>query len=257
MYINEQKHVLTEIEFYFTNEAHPDPYTHCNPEQESFGNWYFHVNRSKSGALHYREEQFAGVDISIGNGLGVGGILIRSIRDIASNNLYCGPGQVMERIVNLSGFHCVADMVRENFSGGRTDELSVTRETSYMYLFLSDGKRKSSRVCKSPRVGLFLTKPLNKVPLDLQIFYMLKPYRYIRDVRALWKGKQYIVYYLHLQKTLPRDIESITGLNATKVQNMIQWYEAGKSLSVDGFIGRRLAEEEELMNCFGVCDSGK
>lgn len=215
------------------------------------------MDRSRSGAFHYREEQFAGVDISIGNGTGVGGILIRSIRDCASNNIFCGPGQVMERIVTLSGFQKVTDMVRSKFSGERPDELSVFRPSSYMYLFLSDEKRKPSRICKSPRVGLFLTKPLNKIPLDTQIYYMLMPYRYSRDVRALWKGKHYIVYQLHLQRVTPATICSFTGLSENKVRTWIRAFEAGKALPLDGFVGRRLPDEEELMKCFGVCNSEK
>lgn len=36
--------LIKEIEFYFTCEKHPDPFTHCQPLQEQLLIWYFHRN---------------------------------------------------------------------------------------------------------------------------------------------------------------------------------------------------------------------
>jgi hypothetical protein len=40
--VNGIKHKLREIEFYYTCETHPDPFTHCQPLQEQTAIWYFH-----------------------------------------------------------------------------------------------------------------------------------------------------------------------------------------------------------------------
>ena len=42
LYINGVAHILREVEFYLTNEAHPDPYTHCDVLQQQNSIWYFH-----------------------------------------------------------------------------------------------------------------------------------------------------------------------------------------------------------------------
>lgn len=109
-------HAILEVEFYFNNDNHRDPYTHCNPGQNRKGYWYFHVNKTKSGEFVYREKRFAGLDISIGDQKGgSGGILIRSIYCHENDTVYCGPGQVMEYIVTKSGCETVSEMVTKNF----------------------------------------------------------------------------------------------------------------------------------------------
>jgi hypothetical protein len=256
LYIAEQKHQLLEIEFYFTNDLHPDPYTHCNPEQITSGNWYFHVNKRKNGQIVYREKQFAGVDVSIGDGDGgSGGILIRSMKDCKTNTVYCGPGQVMERIVLLSGEQTVAGMVQTHFSGSAPDELSVQRMNSFMYMFISDEKRKATRCYQSPRVGLFLTKA--NVPLESQIHYMIKNYRFLRDIKDLWKGKHYVAYNLYLNRTSVNDIAALIGESKERVHSWINSYNMGNDLDITAFTERRLNVEEDMMKCFGVCNSGK
>jgi hypothetical protein len=34
---------FTELEFYYTNETHFDPFTHKSDLQKTSGNWYFHT----------------------------------------------------------------------------------------------------------------------------------------------------------------------------------------------------------------------
>ena len=48
-----ERHVIREIEFYFTCDTHPDPFTHCQPLQEQNLIWYFHRTGStyKSGLV--------------------------------------------------------------------------------------------------------------------------------------------------------------------------------------------------------------
>ena len=63
--VDDKKYNLIEIEFYFYDkENHPDPYIYCNEKQKECGKFYFHGS---------------GMDITFGNGICYGGILIRSI----------------------------------------------------------------------------------------------------------------------------------------------------------------------------------
>ena len=63
--VDDKKYNLIEIEFYFYDkENHPDPYIYCNEKQKECGEFYFHGS---------------GMDITFGNGICYGGILIRSI----------------------------------------------------------------------------------------------------------------------------------------------------------------------------------
>ena len=254
LFINEEKHYLLEIEFYFTNDVHPDPYTHCNPAQKSAGKWYFHVDKNKNGEYVYREEQFAGVDISIGDEAGgSGGILIRSVKHVKTNKIYCGPGQVMEHIVNLAGCNTVAEMVRTHFSELSPDVLNVDRMSSYMYLFFSDEKRKKPKIYDTPRIGLFLTK--RTIDLSVQVHYMLQHYRFVTDVNLLWKNKHYLVYRLHMTGVPVNNIRQILSMDGKKVQELVNSYEEGRlERSLEGHT-RRLAVETELLKCFGICNS--
>ena len=63
--VDDKKYNLIEIEFYFYDkENHPDPYIYCNEKQKECGEFYFHGS---------------GMDITFGNRICYGGILIRSI----------------------------------------------------------------------------------------------------------------------------------------------------------------------------------
>jgi len=57
-------YLLSEIEFYYYSEIHPDPYVHRHPNQLTTGLWYFHN---------------VGQDLTFGSNGSYGGILIRGI----------------------------------------------------------------------------------------------------------------------------------------------------------------------------------
>lgn len=83
---------ITEIEFYFqSSDHHNDNYTHGHKFQKLNGHWYFH---------------WSGIDITIGDGINKGGILIRGLKkkDINGGWEYIsGPLNVMREL--LSGQH--------------------------------------------------------------------------------------------------------------------------------------------------------
>jgi len=52
---------LVEIEFYLKGGKHNDIFTHCNKDQLSCGEWYFH--KQKEG---YKGGSYKGLDITFG-----------------------------------------------------------------------------------------------------------------------------------------------------------------------------------------------
>ncbi len=83
--INNKRYQLTELEFYFFCEQHPDGYTYNH--NENAGKLRFH---------------YSGVDITLRSKKdnGYGGILIREIRDIENSLSITGPLKVVLEISN-------------------------------------------------------------------------------------------------------------------------------------------------------------
>jgi hypothetical protein len=55
-------HRFVEIEFYYTDAIHADPFTHKDPLQKTNGQWYFH----KIGA-QYKGGTYKGLDVTCGS----------------------------------------------------------------------------------------------------------------------------------------------------------------------------------------------
>lgn len=94
---------LREIEFYFYDkEKHPDPYTHKNPRQELFGDWYFHRFRTIE---NFEKSNRNGVDITFGNKdtKRFGGILIRKIKNAETGNFIVGINRVARELIKNVG----------------------------------------------------------------------------------------------------------------------------------------------------------
>lgn len=47
MVINNKKHRLAEIEFYFNSQHFQDPYPHGDVVQQTCGSWYFHKTNGR------------------------------------------------------------------------------------------------------------------------------------------------------------------------------------------------------------------
>lgn len=89
--VEHAKYRITEIEFYYKNEFHNDPYVHGNQLQKEKGKWYFHGS---------------GIDLTFGNEKTYGGILIRAIFDINNKKYYYGPlNCILELFSNLSSIY--------------------------------------------------------------------------------------------------------------------------------------------------------
>ena len=60
---NASTYRIMEIEFYVHGSNHLDTYTHGNPDQLTYGKWYFH----KFATGSYKGGTFKGLDITLGS----------------------------------------------------------------------------------------------------------------------------------------------------------------------------------------------
>lgn len=136
--LSNKRFKIVELEFYVKNSRNPadaDLYTHGNEKQLKFGEWYDHP---------------AGLDFTIGNNSDIyGGILIRSILDIETNEFINGP-------LNVKA-HFVKNGYKKNDS----------------CLKLIKQQQKEVAIYKAKRFGL----PMK----EAQIEFYNKKYRYITD----------------------------------------------------------------------------
>ena len=83
--IDDRIYVLSEIEFYYYSDIHPDPYVHRHPNQLKTGLWYFHN---------------VGQDLTFGSEGCYGGILIRGIATNDKLNFTDGPVKTFDKLFN-------------------------------------------------------------------------------------------------------------------------------------------------------------
>eukprot|EP01124_Arcella_intermedia_P010638 TRINITY_DN1715_c0_g1_i1.p1 TRINITY_DN1715_c0_g1~~TRINITY_DN1715_c0_g1_i1.p1 ORF type:complete len:384 (+),score=60.58 TRINITY_DN1715_c0_g1_i1:1-1152(+) len=246
--IGGKRHRFLEIEFYYYDDVtHPDIYSHHSEVQHTFANWYFHT-WVRGGETVYRDGAQTGVDISIGGqrgGTDCGGILIRSIMD-SYGKVYCGPGAVMNRVLQLLRCHesvqNLVDLMQRN--------LSITNEKGPFHIVLED--QPPLPLYQSARVGLYLTKE-HFHTLEEMTNYVFKEYRFFLQPSFIFKGIHYIALSLHQQGMATSEICALIatkkGDPQRKPQELAKWirnFQYGKSTPniLQTFVGRKLDEDE-------------
>jgi len=150
--INGKDIELLEIEFYFKDaNKHNDRYTHGKKEQQLAKNLLY-IHSSGRG----------GVDISFGNGIYYGGILIKSIK--IDNEYIIGQQNVFNKIIEIFN-------VEPPKNGKYAFLQNIVYETD---IFLQEKKLDNQKVLISTRIGLEKNK--EKYP---EYLYLL--YRFIRE----------------------------------------------------------------------------
>ncbi|CAF1241262.1 unnamed protein product [Adineta steineri] len=161
---------LCEIEFYLYHQIrHQDTFAHRHPEQIHYSNWYFH-RQGTSSTASYKGGTYKGLDITFGslNDTSYGGILIRSIENKETKQIYEGSCLVVDAILNL----CNSETIKELVEIKLNKNLHVFNENQFIYL-RSCKSQTNQDIIASPRVGLTL-----KVPsLDRERF-LFRPYRF-------------------------------------------------------------------------------
>jgi hypothetical protein len=177
---DDRLYFLTEIEFYYYSDIHPDPYVHRHPNQLTTGLWYFHN---------------VGQDLTFGSDGCYGGILIRGIATSDRFSYTDGPVKTFDELFNkelsLDGVHAFRVKLYEK---------SVIPEEQKIYSF--------------PRVGMYPSGRENDEA------YFFKRYRYLshpwltkaeRHVIYLWQKfvdrDDELPGRMQLDKSMIRDYE--------------------------------------------------
>jgi hypothetical protein len=230
-------HRITEVEFYFRGPDHDDPFTHGDPVQVHAGRWYFH----KTAGV-YRGGSFKGVDVTFGDGVARGGILIRGA-ETPDGGLIDGPSLLVDHLLDLCRQRSVSDFDRD------IGERLVWDPTGPMYLAKSANLGKA--ILRSARVGLSLrragrgsTKPA----------YLTREYRFLTEPRAIAKGKPHLVMALHRAGRSAAEIREVTGVPARSVAAYLGEYEAGVAGGrFDDYFGKEIGPKD-VCRLHGIAD---
>jgi hypothetical protein len=203
--IDDHVYLLSEIEFYYYSDIHPDIYVHKHPNQLKNGLWYFHN---------------VGQDLTFGSEGCYGGILIRGI---ATNDELNDDELLYDNLNNeiLTDEKLISDKLTFTDGPVKTFDEIFNKELSLdgVHSFQIRLSEKSvipekQKICSFPRVGLY---PQGR---EHDEEYLFKRYRYLSHP---WKTKaERHVIYLFL-KYLDKNDELTEKLQVDK--SMIRDYE--------------------------------
>ncbi|KAH9482101.1 hypothetical protein JR316_0004196 [Psilocybe cubensis] len=294
---------ILEAEFYLRLDGcHEDPFTHGSEEQKVSGRWYFHraprfskdSTRSATSTTEYRGGSRKGLDLTFGGALApqlpsssgptsaspsrapainnepqrMGGILLRSIREVKSKKIISGPSLLVDRILAASGVGSIQELVHDsnNWAGNTSafvfaspteakidgaDTPSNTPKSTALFLkpisTTSTAKAdnvEADTIYYSPRIGLELSHPgttNTKIhPLHPRIRFLPKRYRFFSRPHLLTvNGRaQTFLGVLHacvaahpsgLDKLgLSRDVARLSGIKEATAAKYLADYMAGR-----------------------------
>jgi len=237
--INGKRHRFCEIEFYLRGGIHQDLFTHCDKQQLTCGQWYFHKNGNK-----YRTGNYKGLDLTFAKEDNCyGGILIRCIEDLSDSKLYDGPCVCVNHILSLTECADVPDLVKkEDF------DWTGDKQQTCLYIRQADVPLPRRNIVKGPRVGLTL-----KRKGGYRESYIGLGYRYLSMPKEIRKGKPNMIIGLYKNGKGPADIHNITATPIATVNQYIEYYEEGKKESPSAYEGIDLEKKDNLCKMFGAC----
>jgi 3-methyladenine DNA glycosylase Mpg len=147
---------ICELEFYYENDSHKDPYTHKHDLQTKMGKWYFHGS---------------GLDITFGSENNPRSILIRAIYDLDNSNYIYGPlKSVTELLGNLPGIY------------GGYFSLRLEQDT------MGKIKNEDKKLFEAPRVGLNKEKDSNGDFFENKYRFFVMPRKEHKDKETMFKN---------------------------------------------------------------------
>lgn len=157
----ENSYRIREIEFYYHSAIHTDFYCHKNDRQLKNQRLYFHRFKDPEKYVRLKHK---GIDITLGNGEEIfGGILIRAIENIETNEIITGIGNLANQIIiDIGGTFSILELYESN--------KNIFDSTGPIYL--DTGKENSFKIFKKIRQGLNLAKE------DVDKFYLDSKYNY-------------------------------------------------------------------------------
>ena len=233
--VGQRPYRMVEIEFYYWSKEHPDPFTHRDPVQFHTGYWYFHRSHGV-----YRGGSFKGLDLTFGQNVTSGGIIIRGL-ETPDGRLIDGPSLCMDHLLDATGAATVAELDRTicNRAWEKNNPLRLT----------AIKVRENRTLFRSPRVGLMLKRV--EARTDATRFVML-PYRYLTEPSRIKKGKLHVVLALHAQGIDIEGINRLTNCPRRIVERYIADFERGrKEADFTPYFGIDLGPAE-LCKLYGV-----
>ena len=204
--INGTNFRLTEIEFYLYDETHKDIYTHRHTDQATSLKWYFHkMGQSES----YKGGTYKCVDITFGykdNSKCFGGILIRSVKNINTNEEIIGPCNVVNHMLKLNNCNTIEELVAltDNSSCIKKSVLYLEKNNTLDVLPIQSG----------PRIGLNYKYP----------DFAVKNYRYLTNVKTNDKYRASIIINLHKEGKTNDEITKLTDVKITQLKKYVDAY---------------------------------
>lgn len=160
----DKKYRICEVEMYYHSKEHPDEYTHKDPLQLEFDQFYPHRFRGKG----YKAGTYKCMDIVRGDKEKdiYFGILIRSIQNIETKEFFTGPCVSVNEL--LKNYNCTE--FKDFFSKHSIDEFQF-----------KEMKHPIEDIYVGPRVGLG-----DKYP-----DYKMRNYRYAIMIKQIKKQKKF------------------------------------------------------------------
>lgn len=199
--VDHRTYAVTEIEFYYFSEEHPDPYVHKHPNQLKTGIWYFHD---------------VGQDLTFGSDGEYGGILIRGISSLDKSRYIDGPVKTFDEMFNR--------------------ELRLDDAHSLVVkLEGMDFLDKEHKIYDFPRVGMY---PKDR---EHDEEYLLKPYRFMSFPWLTKAERHVIYLYAKYFKTddgLPGKLEVDKSMIREYEKAFLEGQNMGKTEIEDLFSGK-------------------
>ncbi|MBP0017269.1 MAG: hypothetical protein J7647_06880 [Cyanobacteria bacterium SBLK] len=235
-----ENHRIVEIEFYYHNAEHPDPFTHCHPLQRTENRWYFH-RRGQS----YRGGTFKGVDLTFGDDRAYGGILLRSLEQ-PDGNIVNGSCNCVNYILQRTNYETVAEL--DAAIGDRN-----VRDRN-LPLFLQPAEMPERSVFATARIGLSLKRVRSHSDMPA---YLLQPYRYLTAPQKISKGKIYLVLALHRQGRSLDEIQQLTKYPKIKLQQYFQACARGREgIDITPYYGKTLTALD-ICQLYGIAQKSQ
>jgi hypothetical protein len=223
--VNGEPHRFAEVEVYYYGEGHADLFTHRDPVQLHNGRWYFHRT-----AGEYRGGSFKGVDLALGDGRAMFGVLIRSIVTPDGTPIV-GPSLTVDHLLARTKARDVATL----------DAMIAARpawDLSSPVAVRESETPRTAPVLRTARVGLTLRRSKGKPDAPR---YVMRPYRYLTEPRQITKGKPQMVLALHQEGQDTAAIHAATGVPKKTIERYVTDFKTGEhEPGFAGYIGKDL-----------------
>jgi hypothetical protein len=244
------RYKIVEVELYVTSPRHPDPYTHCHPEQLGSSLWYLHRSSPRADAAH-REGTYKGLDVAIGTIPSAGspgehaGALIRSVMRSSDGLVINGPCLVVEELLRHAGAQSARD-----YAAWLSEKGPLTTLHPELTLGVSPASnRRDPAVLRSPRVGLRVKRPA-------ELEYRWERYRFVSgDVelaRRVKKGSELTLASLLLEGSSPQQAAALAGTTRARAEALSILLDTARTTSPSACVGAKLDRPADLVSAYAA-----